>query len=197
MGRGSTAPTSAPGTPPGVRGANGTSLNMPGTCEIQYAVEPDERRIGVRVVGTGSMNACPAMKNTLQELVAGVGGDLFVDLSQATFIDSTFAGLLLMFARQSTKRGCAVHLVGVPGKILDTIRGMHIQGFFRFGNEMPLNRTTWSPLVQDQPRPAAAADVIVESHQELIDADGRNEAEFGRVVEGFKRRRPQANGGES
>lgn len=163
---------------------------MPGTCEIQYAVEPDQGRIGVRVTGTGSMSACPAMKDMLSELVASLDGDLFFDLSQATFIDSTFAGVLLMFARQSAKRGNSVHLVGVPEKIANVLRGMHIQGFFKFDSQMPVTETTWSTLTPESPSAKGAGKVIVDAHQALIDADGRNAEEFGRVVEGFGGTRP-------
>ncbi len=116
--------------------------------------------------------------------------NVYFDLSQTDYMDSTFAGLLVSLAGQrSGANNVAVHLARPCEDILNALKNMHLVGLFDVCDGVPSTPSEWQPL-DDSPSDAERlCDLIVESHKSLVDADERNQPTFGPVIETFEAER--------
>ncbi|MBK8269978.1 MAG: hypothetical protein IPK83_17445 [Planctomycetes bacterium] len=78
---------------------------------------------------------------------------------------------------------------------MEAIRTMHIGGFFNVCDTLPPSTAGWQEVAVERESCDALRETVIESHEQLIDADERNEKEFGRVVEGFRADQQQSKRG--
>ena len=141
----------------------------------------------IRPHGRCTALVCTGLRQYLQQMIRPGVEDVYFDLSDAEWLDSTFIGLLISYVqRKSDPQVPAIHLVRPSKAVLDNLGSMYVLPLFDVCDAPPEEPTGWTRL----PDPAASAeqlaDVVVSAHESLIDADERNEAAFGGVVKTFR-----------
>jgi hypothetical protein len=119
--------------------------------------------------------------------------DIYFDLTDAGGVDSTFTGLLLSLAtcRNDPARP-AVHLLRPSPAVITALNRMYVLSLFDVCQSAPEAPADWQDLMPEKPLPEKTADVVIEAHEKLIDADPRNESAFRPVVEGFRAERERS-----
>ncbi|MBX3395280.1 MAG: hypothetical protein KF841_07915 [Phycisphaerae bacterium] len=144
----------------------------------------------IKAIGPCRMGVCPALHTFIQCHKKPDRSHLYFDLSEAESIDSTFAGLLLSLAmRKSDPSLPELFIVSPNERVLASINGMHLTRFFKICDAMPVARPNWNPLKSPTGNEPTLADTVLEAHEKLIEGDSRNQAAFGRVVEGLREER--------
>lgn len=144
----------------------------------------------IKAIGPCRLGVCPALQAFIQCNKKPGRSRLYVDLSEAESIDSTFTGLLLALAmRKSDPSLPDLFIVSPTERVLASINGMHLTRFFKLCDAMPIAQPKWNPLKVPEGAEPSLADTVIEAHENLIEVDSRNKAEFGRVVEGLREER--------
>lgn len=160
---------------------------MSATAQLLTAASATGDAVLIRALGSCTLGVCPPLKAFLAPLKSPETKQCYIDLSQTEYIDSSFTGLLLSLARRSGQSDSpAFKIVAPSSKVLDVIRSMHLQPFFAVERALPAERGEWSEIPMAEAGAAPLGETVVECHQAIIDADERNRAEFGRVVEVFE-----------
>lgn len=112
---------------------------------------------------------------------------LVLDLAEATFMDSTVIGLLVLFARRQRNAGHAAPILVLDHpELLQMLQQLHLASLFTI---------VASPPLQPDYRPQTAAEggdsseqarLILAAHRALIAADPRNAETFAGVVALFE-----------
>ncbi len=106
--------------------------------------------------------------------------DLFIDMSETTFIDSTLLGAVTQLGLQFHRRGHKPSLACQNEYIRHTIQTMGLDQLFRWGT-MPKADMTWQ-IMSGEENSLTSSDVL-DAHQSLISVDEKNKEEFGELVE--------------
>jgi anti-anti-sigma regulatory factor len=163
---------------------------MAGSTNIMTAIDDANGIVLVKTTGPCTMGVCPALQAYLRTFQTPEKTDIYFDLSQAQAIDSTFTGLLLSLAtKKPDARAPAMHLFQPADRVREALATMHVLSFFDICAEWPATPATWTPLPTPTADSEEAADLIIESHENLIEADERNKPEFDGVVKTFKAER--------
>jgi anti-sigma B factor antagonist len=85
------------------------------TCSIERT------RDGVRVSGELDLQAAPALKETLITVIGEGHLDVVVDMSDATFLDSTALGVLAGRYRELRARGGSISVICNNPNVLETL----------------------------------------------------------------------------
>lgn len=146
--------------------------------------------------GIGCLKLGGELRHTLAEPLEQAAGrlegqgirELVLDLSAATFMDSTVIGLLVLLARRQRNAGHAAPvLVLEHPDLLQMLRQLHLQSLFRIQPAPPLHpqyhATGHSGDGDDRQRHAR---LILAAHQALVAADPRNAETFADVVQLFE-----------
>lgn len=160
---------------------------MSDACEISVYVVRETGAVVVRAAGSCRATVCPSLKAYFEWMRKPVVQDVFIDLSATEYVDSTFIGFLVSSSQECKHDGRpALHLAAPSPEVRKALEQMHLTGRFDVVDELP----TLAGSVVELPRVNASnvemADLIVKSHEALIDADPRNEEEFRRVIDGFR-----------
>ncbi len=84
----------------------GDYLEPPFTCEVEIAAE----RAWVRLAGELDLATVPALDARLERLADGGEREIFVDLGELSFIDSSGLHLLVKWSRRAIEEGVAFSL---------------------------------------------------------------------------------------
>ena len=163
--------------------------------QILVAASEDRTTVVLKPTGRCTMGICETLHAYLRQLPSLDKADLYVDLSEADFIDSTFTGFLLSLARKKRdSKAPAFHLLRPSEQVLRTLGTMGVRSMFNIRQSIANEPTKWRALTANRPDPTRAADLVIDAHQELVDADACDAEEFARVVKVFraaqKRERP-------
>ena len=140
----------------------------------------------IRISGPGTLKITPALQNFVREHFTESVSDLYVDLSDCSWLDSTCTGSLVGMLRNSSGKGqTRFHLNSPSSTCLESLRRMHLDTLFHIESQPIPEHIEWQPLVEDQVSDGQAAEVVIEAHQQLASADPRNE-KFARIAEAFR-----------
>ena len=155
--------------------------------QILVAVCDRPRTVAVKPLGRCRIGVCDVFQRFVRRFHTPDTTDIFFDLSGAESIDSTFAGILVALATKKRHPETPdVHLVHPSPSVTNTLTTMHVLPLFDICEAMPDSPTQWTALHAEPLRPDQVPDLVIDAHQALIDADERNEAEFGPVVDVFR-----------
>lgn len=153
----------------------------------QFHVAADAERIVLRPEGRCTAVLGDAIGRYIKRLPEGSGRELYVDLSAAEMIESTFAGLLLSLAlRRDGAAAVSLHLLRPSGPVVAALANMNVLRFFDVCDGLATPPASWTAMAVDCADPKELAELIVRAHEGLIAADSRNAAAFGGVVRCFK-----------
>ena len=142
--------------------------------------------IWIRISGPGTFRIAPALQNFVREQFTEVIGDVYVDLSGCSWLDSTCTGSLVGMLRRSSGGGQPrFHLNNPSSACVESLRRMHLDTLFHIESPPIPEQVEWQALVEEQVSDGQTAELVIEAHQQLASADPRNE-NFARIAEAFK-----------
>lgn len=160
---------------------------MPTHTDISAIVGQCNGRIVIKLAGACTATLCERVESFLHELSKPKTSDVYFDLSEADWLDSTFAGFLVAMAIHMAGPSTPdIHLMDLSGGAAQSLANIHVLRLFDILDEAPIVPDEWHEL------PAQALDVkrigqlVVESHEALIQADKRNAPAFEHLIELFK-----------
>ena len=86
--------------------------------ELRHEIEREAGEPCVRVSGDLDMNGTLRLEGVLDDLLDEAPERILIDLSGASFVDSTGMNLLFSFERDARSRGIAVELVPGPPEVM-------------------------------------------------------------------------------
>lgn len=111
---------------------------------------------------------------------------LVLDLAEATFMDSTVIGLLVLFARRQRNAGHAAPILVLDHpELLQMLQQLHLASLFTIVASPPL-QPAYVPQSAFDASNSEQARLILAAHRALIAADPRNAEAFAGVVALFE-----------
>ncbi len=158
-------------------------------------VSIDGSEAQIRVVGRGSLNFGPPMRDFIQLATARGVTSALVDLSQCENLDSTFLGLLAGLATRLRQRGGQVCVAGANERIT---RVMTTLGLDRCVTFVPGAARVRGSSLADLNRVSGreAASAVLEAHETLAELDPENRERFRDVIEFVREQAQPSAGGE-
>ncbi len=171
---------------------------MAGGTQIPVQVGYNNSSVIIKPDGDCTVAICPTIRHFLQQISAAGTVEVCFDLSQVPSMDSTFIGLMLAMAEGRRDSSLPrVALAAPSAGALMNLERMFVKQMFRLIDQPTGDAIEWKELPADQSDGAEVADLVIEAHENLIQADERNRATFGGVVEAFKAERDQKNQGNT
>ena len=172
---------------------------MSHSTKIQAAVGGRGDSVLLRADGPCTMGVCSALREYIDQFKKPDKAHIYIDLSNAESIDSTFTGYLLSLAtKRSNPQAPDLHLVSPTQRVTEALRVMHLTAFFDICESMPSPPDGgWTDVALHRGEINALADIVLDSHERLIEADARNKSEFGRVVDGLRGERAKRDPGST
>lgn len=118
-------------------------------------------------------------------LADGSARQLLLDLSAASFMDSTIIGLLVSLARDAEQRGLPrPGLSSSHPEIRGLLRNLRLDLAFHLLYALPFAGIALQPdqANDDAESPLQQAQLVLKAHRALIDADPANAEQFGELV---------------
>ena len=163
---------------------------MAGGTSIPVLVGVKDGRALIRPIGPCTLVACDLLGPTLEGFHKPDTTDVYFDLSQADTVDSTFTGMLLgLLTGRKGPATPAVHLIRPTPRVVDALEQMHVLRLFDVCDSMPDAPAELNPLTAQSGDREKLRDLVIDAHKDLIEADPRNAATFGRVVSGLENER--------
>lgn len=165
---------------------------------IQVATSREHGTIVLRPSGRCTVGMCETLQQFLQRSRSPALRDLYVDLSNAEFIDSTFVGFLLSMAKRKRDATTpAFHLLRPSQTVTDVLGDLGVARVFDICQSIPHSPTGWTELPIQAAGCDRIADHVIGAHEELIDSDSTKAGEFVRVVNVFKADRDRRRGADA
>ncbi len=142
----------------------------------------------VRPEGACTVAICETLEAGLKRLVDASIQQVCFDLSGAEWLDSTFTGFLVGLATRGRRGGPQIHLLRPSERVRKCLQDMHVLKLFRIEDALEAQPAGWEQLPQIEADAPGTARRVVDTHEELIRADERNEAVFAPVVKLFRER---------
>ncbi|MBI4521675.1 MAG: STAS domain-containing protein [Gemmatimonadetes bacterium] len=81
-----------------------------------------------------TIETCSAVQEAARQRLNGEGGDLILDLTETEAIDGTGLAFLITASQVASRRGSAVHVVGLADHLRALFRLARIEGLFVFSD---------------------------------------------------------------
>lgn len=169
-------------------------------------------QVYVRVVGRGTFqNAQPLRQFALEKIEQEGLEEFVVDLGQCQGMDSTFLGVLAGIGLRLRQNGrtSTVHIVNISPRNMELLQTLGLDRLFTMNSHAspPLADVDYQQLpdtdLTQLTHPldkGETTDLMIEAHDNLIRADGRNAPKFKELArflrEAVERRRKNEHGGE-
>jgi anti-anti-sigma regulatory factor len=132
-------------------------------------------RLELQVQGRGNMEQCPALRHWIEKRISGGCTRVWIELSRATHLDSTFIGTLLILNRRLLAAGGERIVLAAPSPACASLLSqMHVQNQFVVSNDPPEPRQWQDELRVDANMRSSYGfkQNVVDAHQELADLGG-------------------------
>ena len=141
----------------------------------------------IRPAGPCTVLLCDRLRSYLENLGETEISDLYVDLSAVDWLDSTFAGFLVSLAvGRNCQLKCPVHLLKPCAGALEALERMHLLRVFNVADQLTEEPAEWTELPEKPASEERVADLVIQAHENLIEADPRNAPAFRPVLDGFR-----------
>lgn len=138
----------------------------------------------IRLAGRCTMALGSCLRRCLDRCRAPEVTDLFFDLAEADYLDSTCIGLVISLAfKKNDPSVPRIHLLNPSAGLKEVLATMHVLHCMDCQCELPVAVTEWEELPIEGRNRLATTNAIIEAHERLIQADPRNAAIFGPLVE--------------
>ena len=141
----------------------------------------------VKVVGRATFAICPKLRDLIKSFESSSEwGDVVFDLSACAGMDSTFMGILAMFALHAKKHGMTIKILNAGEANKKLLVGLGLGGLFDYEEEPETDAgdaSSSSEDTVDSSSSSSTAETILEAHKTLMEADKSNVDRFKKVVE--------------
>ncbi len=110
---------------------------------------------------------------------------VYFSMAECAGVDSTFMGVMAMLALKAKRQNCSIHLAGADSKIKSLLSGIGILKLFVQHERIPdeLKGGPASPLQDAGRSEADRAKTVLDAHETLVEADGKNAEVFRQVID--------------
>ena len=138
----------------------------------------------VKLWGACTAALCERVQAYVAALTKPETTDLYFDLAEADWLDSTFAGFLVSLAVGRVSPSAPdIHLLNPSKDAAESLKNIHVLGLFDICEATPAPPADWHELPPEPADVARVARLVIESHEALIQADERNAPTFQHVVD--------------
>ncbi len=156
-----------------------------GTCPEALIIAPGPRCLAP---------LCPTIEAILKDPRFAEYRRLVFDLSQSRSMDSSFVGVLIgLIGRKRRPAGFELQLCNPNREILRILETMGVLHYFEVVNQLPDPIDAWVDIPVSPAAPDRLTDLVIDAHENLMDADPRNVDKFEPVVRGLKRFRDEGS----
>lgn len=138
-------------------------------------------KLELQVQGRGNMQQCLAMRKWVEQRIVGGCKSVWIDLSRATHLDSTFVGTLLILNRRLIATGGERIVLAAPSAMCATVMAqMHVQNQFVISNDPPEPRQ-WQNELRVEANTLSSDGFkrnVADAHRELADLGGPAAEQF-------------------
>ncbi len=141
-------------------------------------VKETNNRIYIRAQGHVTANSCPELKARVFDRLEAKPAveDLFIDLSDCEYMDSTFMGLVVGFNKRFLRfSDHPIRLCGINETCLKLLKTIGVARLVAFDDEAPRFP---EPLEQLGAGRKAGARFVLKAHEELMELSEENERKF-------------------
>ncbi len=135
----------------------------------------------IKAIGHITASFCPTVKEKVQEIVNdGVPIEaVFIDLSECTYMDSTFMGLILTLHKLLKEKAGKSVVIGNPTEeSLKLLVSLGINKLVTISEDSP---PLPDKLDEVSPEVAPSAEFLLNAHQNLMELNEENRAKFSLV----------------
>jgi len=159
--------------------------------QIPAVVGRSGSHVVVRLCGACTTALCERVQACVTALSKPRTRDVYFDLTEADWLDSTFAGFLVSLATGKAGPSAPdIHLLNPSEGVAHSLTNIHVLGLFDIRDVAPALPAEWRELPAGSGDIARIARLVIESHEALIEADERNAATFQHVVDVFRANQP-------
>ena len=156
---------------------------MAGAKQVRVEAGRSGTVVVIRPLGPCTVAICGAVLNYLKRLSIGDTSNVYFDLSQADGIDSTFTGFLVALVTTETDTPIpAIHLLTPSEVVVRALERMYVLALFDVVSAIPEPPAEWQELSPEPVSSEGLTDLVIQAHQELINADKRNAPAFRTLV---------------
>lgn len=156
---------------------------MAGAKAVRVEVGRSGGVVVIRPLGPCTVAICGTVLNYLKHIRTADTTDIYFDLSQANGIDSTFTGFLVaLVTTEADSPVPAIHLLAPSEAVVAALERMYVLALFDVVAAIPQPPTEWQELAAERVRSEGLTELVVQAHQELINADKRNAPAFRTLV---------------
>ena len=138
----------------------------------------------VRVVGHGTLRESPAVREIIRLWLDRYPGVVFVDLTQCSYLDSTFMGCLIeMHKRANEVEPTRLWLAADRFKSLQLFSSTTLDRLFHFTDESPQPVGEWVPLEAQQVDSHDLGWHVMHCHRSLAEFGGKDSSKFAAIAD--------------
>jgi anti-sigma B factor antagonist len=98
---------------------------------LQVQAKETSGRAVVHVAGDVDLRSSPQLRDQLLELARDADGDLLVDLSEVSYMDSSGVGTMVFVKREVEKSGGRMVLIRLQPRVRSVFEITHLTKFFK------------------------------------------------------------------
>ena len=137
----------------------------------------------IKVIGAGSFEHSFSLRQYCENCIQCGTQQLLIDLTECTYLDSTFLGTLAGPAMKLRKSGGALQVAGSSRRVLETIRTLGLDRLFEcVENVPPYHAGELEPLESGVPHKETTGELLLQAHQVLLECDPKNAPKFQELV---------------
>ena len=164
---------------------------MPDDKSGHIAIGDHENLFVIRLTGRCTVMMSTCLSELLDRCRRPQITDLYFDLSEVGYMDSTCVGLVISLALKKNDTSVpGIHLFRSSSAVVRILETMLVLDHLDRCDTLPAAIAEWKELPVEVPDQKDLAAVIIDAHESLIKADTRNAELFGPVVDGLRAYRP-------
>ena len=146
-----------------------------------------KRGFEISVKGRATFDCSSPLRNFADNIVPGSVEKIFIDLSECSWLDSTFMGTLAMLGLNAQKAKIEVEIINIDDKNFKLLKELGVNKLFTYNNrkEKTESEEGWEKLTEfsENLTQNDVEDTILEAHKTLMDVDEGNVPKFQSVVD--------------
>ncbi len=148
-------------------------------------VSRDGSRCVIKVIGRATLVVCPKLRDLIKSFESrSEWGEIIFDLSKCDGMDSTFMGILAMFALHAKRHGMTITILNAGEVNKKLLVGLGLGGLFDYEESDAESGVGGGNAGGGKPLASSStAETVLEAHKTLMDADKGNVDRFKKVVE--------------
>lgn len=169
-------------------------MAQPTTGRIE--VSSNGNQVRIRVTGRATHIISQPLREYAWSMIRRGSRQFFIDLADALYVDSTFAGVLVGMSMKLKEVDGTLTLQRVPPRCTELFATLGVDGLFKFEDAPTTPPAEGPETTQLQSLPMAArsreawAGTILEAHRLLAEAERANESRFEDVIDFLKAELP-------